>query len=521
MQNQNNRRTEYGHYLGNGKTAKLLPIQATPVLGGEAGLFRQTVNVKLAPIAGELRSSIYAKVQAVFVPVQAMHQFLLPSDPEAGITEVIRRKLLNGTSIDALEIYGGIAKRLNVHPISDGTTPRVSNFVDVGHAVACNYLRKRLYIYASQYTNAIKPGNTPGPALVHETVLTKFNAALDPDDHINGNVSLTFSETKAPVVGLSQTSNSALNGDAWIESTSAPGQITIGAGNEGVRFKRKAANPAGTALDIYADLDAIEAGGFSLVDLYQAEKADKLVRQMRQIADANPNDGEDAVLRWAFNLRADEAQHPFLIYEKRIPIAGGLRRATDAAGMETETMVSELMDNISFEVPVPSTELGGIIFTFLQVTPDETLLKQPHPILAGNWRHPNAAADSLKIDPVAVQYKQLFAEPENATQAAQVKFYTGHNELKRNYVSFGLSPALDPTTVENKTQFWQYAIPAGVSPENILYPENFPQYPFIDQNAEVVTYDVETVLNVATPLVYGPTPVERVAIVDDKNILGQ
>lgn len=529
-----NPRREFTHFLGSGKSAKLLPVHATAVAGGEAGLMSLRASLKLAPMMGELRSAVNARVVSVCVPVQAIVAFANDEDPNAGVTEIIRKKLLDGVAIDTLVNETNITQRLNINPQSIGGQKKVSSFVGHAHAIAVNHLRKHRYIYATVFNKGNIPV-APTPAVINATVLDRFNAALDPDPHINGNVSLDLNLDSAPVKGLSigpqpagtdnsvtltrynGTTASAYNGQSvGLRSTS--GTLFIKPTNTIPNSSGPAPVPFPVSdLTLEADLSAISAGGFSLVDLYQAQKADQLVRGMRRIADANIEDGEDAVLRWAYQLQADKAQHPFIVYDNLKTVDPNLMRALDGVGLEEEVMVTNSSLTFDFEVPLPAMELGGIVMTFIQVTPDETILSQPHPILSNNWVMPNIVADQLKIDPIRVLRRQLEADIPQASEADPV-FYTGYNELKRNYVSLGLSRNLSPDTVENKTIWWQFAIPASVSPDNILYPEDFSQYPFADKIGEVVTYEVQSSLQVQGPIIYGPTPVEKLAIIDDADI---
>src|SRR5699024_8039505 len=108
-----------------------------------------------------------------------------------------------------------------------------------------------------------------------------------------------------------------------------------------------------------------------------------------------------------------------------------------------------------------------------------------------------------------------------AGQEATVSMYTGLNALKQTYVHYGLSRQLDPTTVEHKTAVWQLQIPMSVTPDNILYPEDLDHYPFADQQAEVCTYTIASNVVMQTPMIYGPTPVEELAILDEENIFEQ
>lgn len=521
-------RMELRNPAGKMKSAKLAPILATPFMAGESGLVQQQLSITLDPVAGRMISQTFAKVTQVFVPVQAVHALRYGHEKEtAGITEVIRRDMKDGKVLFSLENEGQLTKRMAINPKSIAGQKRVSSIARIAHNAAVNHLRKRRYIYADllKETSAIVT-----PAIIDETVLDRFGGALDPDDHVNGQVDLEFGAIAAPVRGISQDTNynSPSSSAADVKIVANNTSLRIGLYNDGthvfgqpqITFARKEGNPEGTELDIYADLEAISAGGVSLVDFYNAQKADELVRKMRRVADQNPEDGEDAVLRWAFGLSADNARHPWVVYENRFPLREVGQAATDAQGILDEVLVTQQSNNITWSVPIPQTELGGILITFLQVTPDEVLNSMPHPILTDAWSAVNHAAETLRLDPEPATFRDLFADVATQSDETQVKFYTGANALKRTYVDYGFNRQVDPSTVDAKTVIWQYAIPAGVTPQNILYPENFSQYPFLDQNAEVVTYNLSSVARISTPMFFGPTPVEKVAIVDEKEILG-
>ena len=101
--------------------------------------------------------------------------------------------------------------------------------------------------------------------------------------------------------------------------------------------------------------------------------------------------------------------------------------------------------------------------------------------------------------------------------------YTGYNALKRTYRTYGFNRFVNPDQVENKSQIWQLEIPVSVTPENILYPAYLDHYPFANGGTqadpqEVCTYRCGHTLAVRTPIVFGPTPVETVDIIDDEDI---
>lgn len=511
-------RYDIRRYIGKTKMGKLAPVKAVPFLGRESGMINRTISLELDPVAGRMVSQIFAEVTEVYVPIQAADLLLNDGVETAGITEILRRKIMDKETLFPLEDEGELTKRMGINPRSVSGSKKVSSVARIAHNVAVNHLRKRRYVYAS----LLEHGNTAvTPAIIHETVLDRFGAALDPDEHINGNVSLDLSEDRAPVRGIIQTANTSgvqsvatISGDSDYISLFGQNSPALG-----VSFKRTAGNAPGQGLDVYADLEQVAAGGFSLTDLYNAQKADSLIRKMREIAEANPEMGEDAILRWAFGLSADTARHPWVLYQNRFALGGVQRNAMDQQGMLDETMLTYGQSSVSYSLPIPSTELGGIVITFVQVTPDEVIAAQPHPILSDSWSAVNHAAEVMKLDPEPVTYRDVFSDISTAAEESQVKFYTGANGDKRTYISFGFNRQVNPTTVDAKTVMWQYAIPAGVTPENILYPETFVQYPFLDQQAEVVTYDVSTDAAIRTNMFFGPTPVEKLAVVEDQGLL--
>lgn len=520
---RNSVRREYQHSSDRFKIAKLAGIMAVPFGPNESGLLHQTANFELDPVAGHMRSDMFAKVTVAFIPFQCIRQCMLPDDTTAGITEVIRQIAEDRAPLLPTELEGesDITRMMNIVPMSVSGAKRLSPVARIAYNAAVNYMRKTRYIYATEvpYTNG---GLTP--AIIEQTVLDKFNAALNPDDHINGNVKLRLSRTDAPVIGITQKANT--NG-VPIE---APDQVAINANGEYVLvgrtsgfeigFKRQAGNPETTDLNIYADMTSVSAEGISLVDLYNAERADKLVRDMASLYKKDPWNGERAILRWVLGLKTDTGQQPFVLYENRVRIADLRKNATDAVGLQDEVMMSYHLSQFDYKIPVPATELGGIVITLAQVTPDEVLEMQPHPILSRPWEVPNYAAESMLLDPELVVAREVQADIAVAADETDPLFWIGHNELKRNYVRIGFSRGVDLETVDSKTVMYQYAIPAGVTPDNILYPEEFSQYPFLDQNADVVEFGIISRATINTPMFFGPSPVEKLDIIDDEDLFG-
>jgi len=488
-------RTLAGRFRG----GKLNPVLATAFTSGEGGMLSQTAMLELDPVVGRLITPVTAEMFVVYVPVQAMCALLAPTDPNAGITEVIRQRLLDGEVLFPLEAEDEVSKRLGVMPISVGGAKQVCSAVRLAHNCAVNFLRKRKYTYAAQVLAANKAVT---PALLSSTVLDRFNAVLNPDDHINGYVPVDIPDPALKGVQLVPSelvaSATADGGPGLAPSDSLSLALVPTEAEGGVN---------------YADSGA----GFTLTDLYNAETMDRLTRQMRNVIDSNPIDGEDQVLRWAYGLEVDAGKNCFLLHASEVVFGQDLLKAMDGAGIEAEVTQSRLMQRVSMTVPVPRTELGGVVITFLTVKPDETLAEQPHPVLTRPWVQYNLMAEELQNDPMPVTARQVQAGVAQADEMT-VCFYTGYNELRRAYINYGYNRHVDPATVDVKNAMWQLEIPASVTPENIIYPPDIEHYPFVDQDAEIARYMVQSTVNIMSPIYVGPSPVETVAVIDSDNL---
>lgn len=507
---------------GRFRSGKLAPVCAAPVRPSEGGILSQTAVLELDPIAGRLLTGITGEIYAVFVPVQAIDAIKDPAAAYAGMTEVIREKLLTGNPLFGLETEGVISKLCGIEPRSIGGVKKVNEAVRLAHNAAVNFLRQRKYWKATllPHTNAAVT-----PALLSSTVLERFNAALDPDDRINGQVQLDIAPMRIPVSGIGigggyagtpgtfnskETNKTAPT--SYLKATGANISSAVM-----VKMKDTTTNNVDAYADIWAEFAGAEAGNVALGDFYNAETMDRLTRYMAKMIEDDPQYGQENVLRWAHGLSLDTGKVPFLIHQETRRFGQTIVPAMDSAGVAGDIKRSDLMMQFSFSVPVPRTELGGIVITFLSVKPEETLATQPHPILSDVWGLDNFVADELALDPVPVTFRELDSGVA-AGQEATVAFYTGLNAMKQNYTWWGFNRHVDPNTVASKSSVWQLQVPLSVTPDSVIYPDTISQYPFADQNAEVCLYNVASSLVVASPMIVGPSPVETLPIINTEDI---
>lgn len=510
-----NKRYETHHPTGKIQAGKLFPATAVPVLPGERGMITQNFVLETLPIAGRLISQMHCEIFNVFVPVEAITKLLDPEDENAGITEVVRNMLLSGSLTFPQEAPSTITKACKIEPAKVAGAEELSSITRLAHNAAVNFIRRSRYVYATQ----IAHGNTDiTPAILSESILAKMNGALDPDEHVNGSVQLSIPTMALPVSGVGIGAPSAVGNNAalWSDGETASTSSKKSRGGTAMWLET---DDAGVP-KVFAVLDGIAAGGVNLTDLKNAQSIDRITRTMRAMIDANPETGEEIAKRWAHGLKVEKADQPFFLYAEDDVFGLPYQSAADGEGMVDDIDMTKPYHTRRIAFPVPQTELGGMIVTFIAVKPDEVIERQPHPILSQPWILRNHVAESLELDPIPVTMRELSAEVLTASETT-VAFYTGKNELLKRYVNYGFNGLVDPETVESKNQIWQYAIPPSVTPDNIVYPASLDTYPWVDQTGNVVTYAVETNVAFDTPLFFGPSPVETVDVIDDADLFDQ
>ncbi|WP_371168640.1 hypothetical protein [Aliiroseovarius sp. 2305UL8-7] len=502
-------RREAQSSAGRFRGGKLTPVMATPYKGSESGVHSEVVHFELDPIPGRLLTSITAEVVSVFVPIAACHALKNPEADLPGNAEVIRQELLSGNALFGTETEGEISKRLGIMPRSVAGTKVVSELGRLAHNAAVNHLRLRKYVKAAQLDAA---NTSVTPALLDQTSLERMNGVLDPEDRINGAVNL---EGEIPIRGIGHDGAAAYLTRAGVREYegAVTGEYTDTNGT--VFYLREDPDNPGHP-KIFGELGSSGAD-IKLSDFYTAEKSDRLTREMRQIVDDNPVHGEQIVARYAHGLNVDLGRQPMVIYERRVKFGEDMVRGMDGPSLDVTQTNSAV--SVPFTVPIPATEFGGIVITFAAVKPDEVIASQPHPILSKEWVQPNFVKDEMAVDPVPVRVRELYADCDVGDEETRV-MYLGNNHLERMYLNYGFNRHLDQTTVENKSAIWQLAIPLSVTPSSVIYPESLSHYPFADQNAEVCTYNAEKVAVINTPTIFGPTPLEELAAIEDQDIFG-
>lgn len=507
-------RTLAGRFRG----GKLAPVVAHVMRENETATIEQQVHVELDPIAGRVITPISLELISILVPVPACDALKNPTQDLAGNAELVRQKLLSGNPLFGLEAENEISRRLGINPRSINGVKKVNEIGRLAHNVAVNYLRREKYVRATQI-DAGYGGLTP--ALLSTTALDRLNGVLDPDDRINGAVNLTGdlpikgigkAWTGSTVVGddvnVQVLETNGANGTSMAQTYPESAKASRDGPTDDIYIKLRNGRP-----DVHADLSG--ATDVRIRDFWRAERIDGITRELNQVLHDNPQYGEELVSRLAHGLSVDIGKEPLVLYRKTVQFNDLLRHGMDAAGLDTAQTDNDAY--INFVVPVPATEFGGVVITFLSVKPDETIGDQPHPFLSEEWGAINFIADELAIDPVPVTMRELSSSVPQASENT-IALYTANNGLKRDYTSYGFARNLNINTVAAKTAMWQLYIPLSVTPDSVIYPPDISHYPFADQTAEVCQYTVRSRQTVQTPIVFGPDPVETIGHLDTADI---
>lgn len=499
------------HHTGNLDAVTFEPVAISRLDPGEGGTFYTDFSVKLAPVNGEMRSAANVEVVQVFVPYPATIKLDNPDDNTAGIIEVIRQKWAAGDPIMGFEPVNDITKSAYSHGMEMGDGVKTHKSVRLAYIAAVNHMRKRVYHRADLLDSTCM---TPVPATMLQTTLQRFNAALDPEPLAEGSINLTGF---LPVKGIYGNPNAPgagpgvrLTADAELIDVPAVSHAYNDHPNDHIYVAR---NGDGSVA-MYSDLSG--AGEVKMMDLVRARQAEKVVRKLNAIALSDPEHGQEAAHRAIYGLQLERADDCVVTYQFNYQIKPAYHRPTDASGAGMITTHYQVDDN--FTTIVPRTECGGQLVTMIVIRPDEGLHYQPDPIQTRPFVPRNRIHDAMALEPEIVTRGELEQNLPPSLRDMPV-FWAGHNQMRRYYSSRGVNEHRTPYNVMVDSMMWRYTIPAGVTPQNINYPDVLPDdfyYPFANwEGRDKAIYSVFQQATVVGPQVYGPAPIERMELLQE------
>lgn len=501
---------------------KLVPVMAVGLYPNEKTVLSQQIVVELEKIAGRLTTDVFCNVSVVVVPNLASDALFNADNDHPGNSEIFRQRLIDGEMIFPLEAPSVITDRMGITPRRVNGEPVVNSVARIAHNAAVNHLRISKYVDA----NTVGVENDEiTPALVSTTALDRFNAVLDPEDRVNGSVTLAG---EIPIRGIGL----APGWPTSSEVTSARDSDKEGSQNlTGWRNNNEPGNPAPGRANFFIEEDADRPGfpniradfgltqgqSLSLADFYMAQKMDGFTRMFRDLIDQYPEHGYEQIIRMVHGMSVETGRIPYTVYNKTVPLRNGVKGGMDGPSLDIyQTNVAGMID---YTVPVDGSEFGATVITFIEVKPEEVIAAQPHPFFSHPIRVDNVVAQELAIHPVPVHMRDLDTDvaPENEMDVA---FWCGPEHFRSQYTQFGYNRGVDPETVNHKTSVWRYELPLSVSPETVIYPEYLDHYPFGLNGPDDAAFSYVCIsdANVASPTVLGPDPVENIPLLDTVDV---
>lgn len=516
LSNALNRRRLRRHtnvHFGGMNAVKAHPLAAQKFLPDEGGMVETNLQVMLAPVSGFMRSKAYLDVYQVFVPYQAIELLERDDLQDAGVTEMTKRRLMAGETIQ-LEVENDVSKAMNIKPRSIGGVKKVDRTVRLAYIAACNHLRRAAYHKA---TLALKTTTAILPATLTANVLERLNGVLEPESLIDGAISLTG---EIPVKGIGFTVGSHYSpeataqvretGDAnakTVEGWHADGAST--AGHIGLFIQSQ--DDISTFPSIFADLGSTPQN-LTLRDMMESQELDRLIRELAGLVKKDPHHGEEVVARALYGLTVDFDATPQVLYHRRVPLTAQHQRPMDGPSMHQVTGHFEAQ--ISSNVIVPRSQLGGQLVTIAMVKPLEVLSDQPDPLQTEAFTLTNRVIDETTLEEQLLTRADLESDLLAAEEDTET-FWVGHNSLKFEYETQGPNDAM-AYQQEMLSAMWVYQIPTSVSSDNVVYPVNgIDMYPFGLWNGAHAEYTIRQQATVSTPMAKGPNPVERIQLFAD------
>lgn len=495
------------HY-GGMKAVQAHPLSICRFRPDEGGTVSTSLNVKLAPVSGYIRSKAYLDIVQIWVPYQAIE--VINTDwADAGVTEMTRRRLMAGQGF-GLEAEGVISKAANIHPISTGGVKKVTATARLAYNCAVNHLRKSAYFNA---TTALGTNQAILPAVLTANVLERFNGVLDPERHVDGAINLTG---ELPVSGIGKANSifgslanaQVIESDGETKTYASNEVIDVGHPNALFRVEQDPDNPGRP--NIHVDLDGTSE--ITLRDMIQSQKLDQLVREFAKMIRDDPINGEELVERALYGISVDYDHNCHVLYRQVHALSASHQRPTDGASINDVSAHFEF--NGSFATVVPRSELGGQLVTIAMIKPVETLAAQPDPAQTEVWGLVNRVHDETELDEKLLKRRDLESGIQ-AHEEDQSAFWVGHNQLQHDYATQGPNDQ-QIAGVQMKSSMWVYDIPTSVTPENVNYPEaGIDMYPFFNWNGSHAEYTISQVAAISTSLAKGPNPIEKIKLFAD------
>lgn len=489
VQFQRTRRADRAVAMTSGRAGKVIPVSYIPILRGDSGSGRISVDLDLAEMPKPLLNGVVANVQAWFVPKSAHAQFASYDEFMASYNNTTIKALGAADrtppewcdlSTDTLRTpeSSDVYKSLGIHWKPDGSQTLQNDILDA-YALIWNFraaahsekIARRVYA-SENYAQAREVGRAFWPTNRYSHVVSDYEKAL-----ITGDLSLDVLAGQVPIKSSDWGSNGTTKSWPAIAGNVAPGTDANG--------------DYDWTTEIFGDM-AGQSIGITLADLDKSRQLQSFaaLKATYQGTDTTGFVSEDAImadLMSGLRVPEDEYRRPWLLDSKMVPFGMAERHATDGANL-TES-VSRGRAAATLSMNLPEQDSGGVILVTVEVVPERIYERQ-----SDEWLYcitpsdfPDALRDVLRVEPVdGVLNRRLDAR--HATDAATYGFEPLNTKWQRDFTRLGgafyqADPA-NPFT-EQRSALW---LPNIVNPDftedHYLVPESFPHDVFSDTLAD-------------------------------------
>lgn len=503
------RRVDNDSLMTSGRAGKVVPVGFIPLFRGDSASGYVSVQFDLADMPKPILNAVVANVQAWFVPKSALPQFggydefiasysgeTIKNYPtgtrtppqfflKSGTTGAALTNLLKSTVLTSVGLHAVTGKAVNYDYLDAFTA--VYNFRLEAHS---SKLPKRKYVSQDNQTTFAENVKLPRGFWPH----TRFSRIVPDYDRaiVVGDLSLDVSAGRLPVSGITQKNNNVGSGTGLgLNFNASEIQFEQDSNGRSLNFKRRAGNPAGTALDIWAEMEDTKIN-VTLANLDRARRTQAFARAAQAYAGNNwdplaLNNTVMAELMQGFSVPPEVTTRPFLLDAKLHPITMVSTQATDGESLGDSVTQGQGMVQLSLNVP--RTETGGIIVITAEVGPERFFERQSDDYLhlTNPDELPNALRDTQRIEPVdPVPNHRIDAKHSNPNG---IYGYEGMNDRwNRDAMRLGgvfYEPVPGAPWKEARSQIWlpDYVNPAYTS-DHFLYPENLPHAVFADEEAD-------------------------------------
>lgn len=511
------------------RAGKIVPLFYAPLLR-EDRISRGNIRVRfnMAETIHPLMNAVNVTVMAHLIPFSAFDRFS-GMDAFNRSYQGVKERVADVAPVPFFEMATfnkdhEIYKKMGIHHPAGG----INTSVVEAYNVLVNFRRSsrssKLPVRAKGDTS-LAEAFWKNPNMYH--IVPDFEQAM-----MDGEVLLSVNNALMPVrgtskvKGITQKNNNTIASSFAIDGVdsvaSVAGHTLAYTGNPGgknaLTFKRLAGNPAGTELDITADVSGLfvelEAQGLQL-SLSNIDLAKKTVAfaKMRERYKWLSDEHLIALLMEGIRVPDEALRQPILLDKKSTIFGYSERHAMDGDNLDMSRTTGET--SVDLRIRTPAMNTGGILLITAEIVPEQLFERQLDTFLGISSPDdlPNFLRDFL--DPEKVEVVQnKFVDTYHSTPTGTFGYAPLNHAWKRSITRIGgkfYRPVPD-TFVEDRQRFWSYEQANPALTTDFYLVGNLPHSVFADTLS-----DPFEVLSLGALEIIGNTVFGKVLEEDDGN----